>query len=274
MSEVASVAQFRRVVWKYYRQHGRHDLPWRKSHNPYHVLVSEIMLQQTQVERVIPYFRAWMKQFPTVRTLSKAPLSEVLKLWQGLGYNRRAKMLHESAKMVVEKYKGVMPKTVQELEGLRGVGPYTARAVMAFAHSADVVFVETNIRTVVMHHFFPGRKKIDDKEILNVLEQALPHGKSREWYSALMDYGAYLKRSGVKLNARAKGYTKQSAFKGSGREVRGAILKSLARGACTKRTLLSLFDTTRCTQINLQLEKLLQEGMIERHASRYQLPRI
>jgi A/G-specific adenine glycosylase len=274
MSEVASVAQLRRVVWNHYKKHGRHDLPWRKSHNPYHVLVSEMMLQQTQVDRVIPYFRTWLKTFPTVRSLAKAPLSNVLRHWQGLGYNRRAKMLHESAKMIVEQHKGVIPKTAEELEGLRGVGPYTARAVMAFAHNADVVFVETNIRTVITHHFYPGRKKVADTEILNVLERALPRGKSREWYSALMDYGAHLKRSGVKLNARAKGYAKQKAFAGSDREVRGAIIKVLTERPRTKPFLLSVLGTDRRAQSEMQLQKLVKEGMIERHASRYQLPQI
>lgn len=230
------------------------------------------MLQQTQVDRVIPYFRAWIKEYPTVRSLARTPFSKVLRHWQGLGYNRRAKMLHESAKAIVAHHKGRMPSELTELEALRGVGPYTARAVMAFAYNKDTVFVETNIRTVIMHHFFPKRKKVDDKEILSVLEKAYPKGKGREWYSALMDYGAYLKRSGVKLNARAKGYAKQSAFKGSGREVRGAIIKALTERPRTKTFLLNVLGTKRYLQAEAQLQKLVQEGMIEQNKNIYRLP--
>lgn len=143
--------QFRRLVWAHYKKHGRHELPWRKTHDPYRILVSEVMLQQTQVQRVQPYYREFLKQFPTARRLAEAPLSEVLKAWQGLGYNRRAKMLHAAAKEIA---KHGMPKTALELEKLPGVGPYTARAVATFAYDADEILIETNIRTVVFHHFF------------------------------------------------------------------------------------------------------------------------
>ncbi len=236
------------------------------------------MLQQTQVERVIPYFRAWLKQFPTVSTLAKAPLSKVLQHWQGLGYNRRAKMLHDSAKMVEAQYRGRMPTELTDLERLRGVGPYTARAVMAFAYNIDVVFVETNIRTAVFHHFFQQKNisiygNISDVEILKTVEQTLSKGRAREWYSALMDYGAYLKRSGIKLNARAKGYTKQSTFKGSDREARGAIIKALTQQSRTKTFLLSMLGTKRRTQTEQQLQTLEKERLIGRARNRnYCLP--
>jgi len=124
-----SVQAFRTTVWNHYRRHGRHTLPWRTTTNPYRILVSEVMLQQTQVERVIPYYKTFLRAFPTVQTLAQAPLSRVLTLWQGLGYNRRAKMLHEAAKQVVAQYGGRMPHDAEALETLRGVGPYTARAV-------------------------------------------------------------------------------------------------------------------------------------------------
>jgi A/G-specific adenine glycosylase len=261
--------QFRQIVWKHYRAQGRHDLPWRKTNDPYRILVSEIMLQQTQVERVKPYYRAWMRQFPTIRALAQAPLGEVLRAWQGLGYNRRAKMLHEAAKTIAGKS---LPKTAEELEQLPGIGPYTARAVMAFAHNADVAFIETNIRTAVTHHFFSKKKMVSDKEVLMVLKQVHPKGKSREWYAALMDYGSALKRSGVRINAKAKGYSTQKTFLGSDRQARGAILKELTKGKASKTRLFGLLGDDRKSQLETQLSKLFDEGMIRKTGNSYVLP--
>ncbi len=263
------IPAFRRMVWKHYRTEGRHDLPWRQTRDPYRILVSEVMLQQTQVERVKGYYGAWLKLFPTARALAQAPLGEVLKAWQGLGYNRRAKMLHEAAKVIA---RNGFPGTAEELEQLPGIGHYTARAVMAFAHNADAVFIETNIRTAVMHHFFSRQEAVHEKEVLAILEKAHPKGRSREWYAALMDYGAYLKRSGVRINGKAKGYTKQKAFAGSDRQARGGILKELAKGKATKMRLLGLLGDDRTDQLALQLAKLETEGMVNRRGAMYTLP--
>ncbi|HEV7121406.1 MAG TPA: A/G-specific adenine glycosylase [Candidatus Paceibacterota bacterium] len=263
---------FRKTVWDFYKKQGRHDLPWRKTTDPYKILVSEVMLQQTQVERVRGYYAAWLKKFPNVKALARASLADVLKAWQGLGYNRRAKMLHDAAKEVVREYEGKMPTGPGLLVKLPGIGPYTARAVAAFSTNADVVFIETNLRTVVLHHFFPKRKMVSDAELLAVLMEALPKGRAREWYAALMDYGSYLKRSGVKRNAQSKGYAKQSAFAGSGRQARGAILKELAKEAATAKRLTGLLGDDRAAQMQEQLAKLLAEGMVQRAGSRYALP--
>lgn len=263
---------FRALVWRHYRLHGRHDLPWRKTKNPYRIFVSEVMLQQTQVERVLPYFKRFLKKFGTLQKLADAPLAEVLILWQGLGYNRRAKMLHEAAKEIVSTHKGRFPQSVEELETLPGIGPYTARAVASFAWNTDELFVETNIRTAITHHFFPHKKIVTDSEVLAVLAKVLPRGRSREWYAALMDYGASLKRSGVRINNKAQGYTKQSQFKGSDREARGAILRALAPGSCTKATLLQILGSERKGQVEAQLAKLLAEELVLRKEARYTLP--
>lgn len=267
----SDLRRFRAAVWKHYRAHGRHALPWRESRDPYRVLVSEVMLQQTQVERVIPYYLAWLEEFPDAASLARAPLSKALRMWQGLGYNRRAKSLHAAAKEAAKR--GAFPASPEDLESLPGVGPYTARAVAAFAYNQDVAFVETNIRTAVMHHFFPGSSAVSDKEILAVLEKALPKGKSREWHSALMDYGASLKRSGIRLNARARGYKKQKAFAGSDREARGAILKALVRGPKPASLLVDLFGSRRRGQMRSQLAALTKEGMITLSRGRFRLPR-
>lgn len=275
MSSTSSrkIQQFQEAVLDHYKRQGRHALPWRASHDPYTVLVSEVMLQQTQVERVIAYYENWLKLFPDVRTLAKAPLSKVLRAWQGLGYNRRAKNLHAAAKAVVKDYKGLFPQSPEELEKLPGIGPYTARAVAAFAYNQDVVFIETNLRTVVTHHFFPGTSKVDDKELMPLLERALIKGNAREWYSALMDYGSHLKRSGVRINPRAKSYVKQPAFAGSQREARGAILKALAKGARESAFLVEILGPSRRAQVKNQLASLTKEGMIELKAGKFRLPR-
>ncbi|MBU0750511.1 A/G-specific adenine glycosylase, partial [Patescibacteria group bacterium] len=259
-------------IWKYSKEHGRHDLPWRKTTDPYHILVSEIMLQQTQVDRVVPYFTTWMKRYPTPKKLSVAPLSDVLTLWQGLGYNRRAKGLWEASKVITDTYKGVLPTDPLELEKLPGVGPYTARAVAAFAYNQDVIFIETNIRTVIAHHFYPGKTHVSDDEIRGTLTEVFPKGRSREWYGALMDYGSFLKRSGIKLNATKKGYKKQSAFEGSDRQARGAILRSLIDTPRTRTALSRVLGTERKEQALIQLDKLLAERLVEKKGTQYALP--
>lgn len=255
------VQQFRRMVWVHYKKYGRHDLPWRKTHDLYRILVSEVMLQQTQVERVIPFYTKFIKQFPTAKKLAAAPLSEVLKSWQGLGYNRRAKMLHAAAKQLTA-VSVARSNLATELEKLPGVGPYTARAVAAFAFNNDVIVIETNIRTAVIHHFFPKREKVGDADIEKILSQALPKGKSREWYSALMDYGAYLKRSGISHNAKSKKYVKQSKFAGSLREARGTILREFTQGVSSRTRLINLLGPSRKAQMEKALQALIAEGLI------------
>ncbi len=263
-----NAAGFRKTVWAYYKKQGRHTLPWRppalklrkgkEDDTLYRVLVSEIMLQQTQVERVIPFYTKFIRQFPTAKKLAAAPLSAVLTNWQGLGYNRRAKMLHAAAKELGTRKE----LSVAELEALPGIGPYTTRAVAAFAYNRDVIFIETNIRTAVIHHFFPKKKKVSDTEIENILVRAFPKGKSREWYSALMDYGAYLKRSGISHNAKSTVYAKQPKFAGSLREARGAILRECTKGTVSRRRLVTLLGTARRAQMKKALSALIAEGLI------------
>lgn len=252
-------AKFRRLVWRHYRAEGRHTLPWRETSNPYRILVSEVMLQQTQVERVLLFYMKFIKQFPTAKKLAAAPLSAVLKSWQGLGYNRRAKMLHAAAKELVSR----KVTSVSEWEALPGVGSYTARAVAAFAYNQDVILIETNIRTAVIHHFFSRRSGIEDVEILEVLKRVLPKGRAREWHGALMDYGASLKRLGISHNARSRQYAKQSKFAGSLREARGAILRELARGAASSAHLRELLGASRRVQMRTALRALLAERLVE-----------
>lgn len=282
------VLNFRKIVWAYYKKHSRHDLPWRptslklrkgkENDFVYKILVSEVMLQQTQVERVIPFYKKFIRKFGSAKKLAAAPLSDVLKEWQGLGYNRRAKMLQKAAKEFPRFDLVTRSNLVEVLEKLSGVGPYTARAVAAFAFNQDVVFVETNIRTAVIHHFFSDKEKVSDVEIEAVLERVLPkglpagrQGRAREWYGALMDYGSSLKRSGISHNAKSKTYVKQSKFAGSLREARGAILRELAREPVSPVRLVGLLGSERRAQMRTALRALFAEGLIEKDGANYKL---
>ena len=248
---------------RHFRAHGRTHLPWRRARNPYRVLVSEVMLQQTQVDRVIPFYRAFLKKFPTLQKLAQAPLSDVLGVWQGLGYNRRGKMLSDAAKKIMEEYSGRFPREVGEIEKLSGVGPYTARAVAVFAFNVPEVFIETNIRTVFLHHCFADRRRVDDKEILPLVAQALDGSKMqpRDFYSALMDYGSYLKHSGIKLNTRSSHYVKQSKFEGSRRQLRGKIFRLLLQKPYTASAL-AYECGWELREVQKELLRLQEEGLV------------
>ncbi len=245
-----------RDVKKFYVTDARKHLPWRKTTDPYKILVSELMLQQTQVDRVVPFYARFIKRFPTPHELSQAPLSEVLKLWQGLGYNRRAKYLHLAAKAVAAK------GWPQDLEDLPGVGPYTARAVGAFAYNRPEVFVETNIRTVFFHSLATNRK-MSDAQLLPLVAEGLKKSKMqpRDFYAALMDYGSYLKRQGVRLNSRSKHYTKQSKFEGSTRQLRGAILRELLTMSRTISALSKILAKSR-GEVGREVKRLQKEDLV------------
>lgn len=225
----AEIRRFRARVFDFYTTEGRHDLPWRRSTRaPYQVLVSEIMLQQTQVDRVLSFYKRWMKKFPNFKQLAAARQADVLRLWKGLGYNSRALRLHQLAREIVSQQNGRLPRDRSALEALPGVGPYTAGAVRVFAFGESDIFIETNIRRVFIHHFFPDKEKVADAEILDLVTQTLPKQDIFAWYSALMDYGASLPKTLKKNpNTQSRHHTKQSKFEGSDRQIRGKILEIL-----------------------------------------------
>lgn len=263
---------FVQTVWKFYEEKGRHTLPWRKTKNPYKILVSEIMLQQTQVDRVLPKYQAFIKRFPNIDDLARASLGEVLTLWQGLGYNRRAKMLHLCAQIVCSEYKSTFPQTYEALLALPGVGPYTAKAVMAFAYGISSTLIETNIRSVYLHHFCKEQEGVTDAQLLLYIERTRSVDNPKEWYYALMDYGSYLKKEYGNPNTKSKHYTKQSTFKGSIRQLRGAIIRELSHDSKTRIALLALLRQFDELDVDLQIEQLIAEGMIVKKGRKYELP--
>jgi len=260
--------EFRKAVLGFYKKHGRGHLPWRKTTNPYRILISEVMLQQTQVERVILKYKSFLKKFPTLYSLARAPLSSVLREWQGLGYNRRAKMLHTTAKTTIVNYSGRMPTSYDELVALPGVGPYTASAVRVFAFNKPDLLIETNIRAALLHHFFPRAQKVHDRELLQ-LTVTPANVSPREWYAALMDYGAHLKATVPNPSRRSAHHVLQKPFRGSDREIRGAILRTLSQKTQTAQEILGLgFSAARTKK---QLSALMREKLITFRALRYTL---
>lgn len=255
------ITDFQEVVWDYFRAHER-SMPWRDDPSTYNVLVSELMLQQTQVSRVITKFTEFMSRFPDIDSLAGASLADVLVVWSGLGYNRRAKFLHEAAKRVVSDYGGKIPSTHDALVSLPGVGANTAGAIMAYAYEQPVTYVETNIRTVLFHHFYADiTGQVSDKELLVLSAQLLDHAYPREWYWALMDYGTHLKKSaGGRLDS-SKHYKKQSALAGSPREMRGRIVKALTAGSLSATELRTAVKADE--RYETAIENLITERMIE-----------
>lgn len=270
MKKSAKQREFQATVLDFYHKEGRSYLPWRATKNPYRILVSEVMLQQTQVDRVIPYYKNFLKQFSTIEKLAAAPLGDVLRVWSGLGYNRRAKMVHQAAQVVCREHAGRMPRSYEDLLTLPGVGDYTAKAVRVFAYNEPEIMIETNIRAVFLHHFFPNNDAVSDAEIKACMEQFGIPDQPRVWYAALMDYGSFLKRQYINPSRKSKHHTKQKPFKCSNREVRGALIRAVSEQPHTKKELYALpFPKEK---IDEQTNALCKEGIVEYKKSRYGLP--
>jgi A/G-specific adenine glycosylase len=252
--------QFKKIIWAYYKQNKR-NLPWRKTRDPYKILVSEIMLQQTQSYRVEPKYKSFLQKFPTIQALAKASIADVLKEWQGLGYNRRALFLKKCAEKISLEYKGKFPKDLDVLCSLPGIGKATAGDILAFAWNLPTVFIETNIRSVFIHFFFADKDKVSDKEIIPLVEATLDTTNPREWYWALFDYGVLLKKT-INPNRKSSHYTKQSKFIGSLRQKRAIVLRLILERPSTKKEVQENleYDSKTINQILLALEK---EGFIK-----------
>ena len=264
----SAIRAFRKNIYDYYRTDGR-DLPWRKTKDPYRILVSEVMLQQTQVERVIGKYGEFLAAFPDFHALAEAPLPRLLRLWQGMGYNRRALMLRSLAQKIIDEHRGLLPADPEVLVGLPGIGPYTAGAVLAFVFNEPVVFLDTNIRRVFIDAFFSTREKIRDEEIVPLVRQTLDARNPRKWYNALMDYGAMLKQRRANPNKRSAHYSRQGPFENSDRQVRGRILKVLVNGSPLSAVRIAHATGMDAERVKKNLAALEKEAFIERRGRRY-----
>ncbi|HYQ47816.1 MAG TPA: hypothetical protein VEP69_02010, partial [Thermodesulfovibrionales bacterium] len=267
----ATVRIFRKIIRDNYRENCR-EMPWRRSGDPYRVLVSEIMLQQTQVERVLQKYGEFISAFPDIGSLARAPLSRVLRVWQGMGYNRRALSLKRLAETVVREYDGRLPDVPEELVRLPGIGPYSAAAIYTFVHDRPSLLIETNIRRVYIHFFFNDREAVRDAEIMPLIERTLDRKAPREWYYALMDYGVKLKKEVKNPNRRSIHYQKPSAFHGSTRQARGMVLRELLKTPGMTKAALRKKIHAAPERIDRTLEALLKDHLIIRTGRRYSIP--
>ncbi|MDR3343006.1 MAG: A/G-specific adenine glycosylase [Treponema sp.] len=265
------IPHFKNIIYSHYEEAGR-MFPWRGDITPWGVLVSEFMLQQTQTERVIPYWERWMSRWSTPEALSKASMEEALREWSGLGYNRRCRYLKECARLITEQYGGQVPDTPAELLHLPGIGAYTSGAIACFSYNYPAVFIETNIRAVVIHFFFQAQEAVKDTEIIPILEATLDRENPRKWYWALMDYGAALKKVTVNPSRRSAHYTKQSRFEGSFRQLRGSIIKSLVTQGPANAGELHTRIGVEEMDLYEALKALEKESMVAEEEGVYKIP--
>lgn len=266
MSQLRStepLVEFEQAVQPYFGQKHR-KFPWRETSDPYHILVSEMMLQQTQAARVVPYFENFLTAYPTIASLALAKIPELLQLWQGLGYNRRALYLQKTAQQIVTKNNGQVPNSLDELTALPGIGHNSAGAILAYAFNKRVIFIETNIRKAIIHHFFKQQVSVSDQEIGAILEKIVPADQPRQWYWAVVDYGNFLGLTKTVTNDRSKHNVKQSKFVGSKRFTRSQLLQALLRQPQSRSELLLQFESLPFT--SEALTELLAEGFcVERN---------
>ncbi|MCB9492668.1 MAG: A/G-specific adenine glycosylase [Epsilonproteobacteria bacterium] len=255
------IKQFQELIYSFYNQR-RRSFAWRDHIDPYHVVVSEIMLQQTQTDRVTKKFEQFITTFPSFTLLAQASFDEVLRVWKGLGYNRRAQALQKIAQKVVSEFDGHLPSDELVLETFPGIGRATARSIVSFAYNKPVSFIETNIRTVYIYFFFHDQLGVSDKQLMPLIEKTLDHENPRDWYYALMDYGVMLKKEVGNLCKLSAHYTKQSKFEGSDRQIRGQILQILLdHGSLKQAKLIHAIGKEKGRIIKI-IDQLIQEKFI------------
>lgn len=270
MGKTINIEQFRSLVNEYYRINGR-SLIWREKITPYGVFVSEIMLQQTQVSRVIERYPRFISRFPDFSTLAAASTAEVLAEWQGMGYNRRGLYLKRASEIIIAQYESTLPRSVSYLDELPGIGPATAAAMVTYAYNLPIPFIETNIRRVFIHHFFENREVVDDKEIFPLVEQTIDHDNPRGWFYALMDYGSHLAKIVSNPNRRSKHYAKQTPFEGSDRQIRGKVLRALLTEGVQTSQQLQKYTVCEPERLDSILDTMEKDGFVVKDKKQYRL---
>lgn len=267
-----SITRFQSMIFTWWKGN-RRDLPWRHSRDPYNIAVSEIMLQQTQVLRVIPKYSEFIEEYPTIYHLANASAASVLRMWKGMGYNRRALYLHTMAKMIVEKYNGKFPTNAKLLAQLPGLGIYTTRAILVFAYKKDIACVDTNIRKIITHFFFDDKPQ-KDSVIQQTADRLVPTGKSWEWHQALMDYGS-LEMKDVKyqmINSKKKSVP----FRQTNRFYRGRIIDMLREKNYPEMNIIgNIHNQYKKQEHEIQsiINGLIQDGLVERKKDMLFLPK-
>ena len=273
MNTPPDFTSFSKKIWGFYCANKR-KFPWRSNPSEYHVFVSEIMLQQTQTNRTISKFEEFIAQFPDFKTLAQASFVDVLRVWKGLGYNRRARWIQQSAQTIYNQHNNKLPPKSADLVKLPGIGPATSCSIVTFAFNAATIFIETNIRTVFLHEFFKNQENISDKEIIPLIAATVDQENPREWYYALMDYGVHLKKTHPNPSRNSKHHTKQSKFKGSDRQMRGRILEALlVHGPSSQQ---ELAEVCTCEEARLQklITALLHEKLVvEIEINKFSIPK-
>ena len=264
-----NIDQFQKLINSWYREY-RRDLPWRNTFDAYSILVSEIMLQQTQVSRVLNYYDKFLKTYPTFSALATADNKTLFDLWSGLGYWKRALNLKKIAEIVEEKYEGVLPREINILKTLPGIGEYTSAALLCFIYNYPVAFIETNIRKVIKHFFFKDEEFVSDKEIYKIAELTLDRNNPREWNYALMDYGS----SQFKKNNTGKTFKRES-FANSNRYYRGELIRFINLNGEVSiseiRKLLNNMSQDKITnsRLNIILDSLVKDELIINRGESY-----
>jgi len=254
------ISQFQHYIRRFYHEHYR-QFPWRETSDPYHILVSEIMLQQTQTSRVVSKYNEFISTFPNIFALAEAPLRDVLRVWQGLGYNRRALALHRTAREIVAHFDGQVPPDPEVLQKFPGIGQYTAAAIAAIAFNKPTEFLETNIRTVFSFFFLRKSERITDRDIIPLVEATLDREHPREWYYALFDYGSMLKNERKSVPNTI--VHRQSKFRGSNRELRGMIIRHLLSAESIREEKLISLLNRPASDVRRNLKDLRDEGFLD-----------
>lgn len=271
--DAPSLSLFRSSILDFYAHHGRR-FAWRNTCDPYRILLSEVMLQQTQTSRVEPKYELFLSLWPDFSSLANAPLDELLFHWKGLGYNRRALNLRKSA-LLTEQWGWTIPPDEMAISRLPGVGKATTAALLAFSYQKKSLYLETNIRRVLLTCFYPEAEQVKDKELEKLLALLVADVEdTKSWYYALMDYGVLLKALLPNANTRSAHYTKQSAFENSNRQIRGQLIHLLADTGPKERhqimDILSRFEQERILSCLADLQK---EGFVQEKEGVYRIPK-
>ena len=267
--EEKAVESFREKIYAYYACNKR-EFPWRNTSDPYRILVSEFMLQQTQTSRVMPKYLDFIEAFPTIGSLADSEWRDVVTLWKGLGYYRRALRLLETARTIAHDYGGHVPCDRKVLLSLPGIGPYTAGAMRAFAFGIPDIVIDTNIRALYIHFFYDGKGRVKDAELSGHVWMTCDKENPREWYYALMDYGATIKKTCGNISKISSSYRKQTPFEGSRRQIRAEILKVLVTGDYPLDDIAVLTDRSK-EHVVIALKSLMKDGTVHKYDNKYRL---